>query len=762
MLHRNQRHLRGELPPMEQNNQRNLHSENVVDVVNGTPYTPYLNTTDTTVEQPAVHAKSNSNAGNDALAIILLIFFFGPCFLACILQSVYRWRKRRQDRVEREIMEVTTNPTSRRMVLDEIFQGSSKLVEFPSNRRRVQVKKHRRKTPEERGLDVDDTTLEDGIPPSISAGNDVDEEMCSVRGRMIICVSGKNDDEDASDDVSSTASSVHSLERNGGSGGGNSPNSVDKEAEHSSTIVNEKDLDRAKTSHSSAKEETDADDESVKRVSPDCLRQSLDTEKAPALIKLSIPDVDVNNLNALALHPKRRPNPHNEAEHENEETTSLHSNEVSPGSKDLVLPSFLCPEMETGNASFGLVIPALSDDSTDDEDDESLGEEGEESNCQAAIFRKAASDGMKIEPSSSTMTEVTSNVADTGMKSIVSISSTHELQKASSNLSSECGMELEDAFPLKNVQSNKSNRTDTSSKADTSSNISYYSYEEVSIASEESDMCAICLCPYYEGDVRIFSKRCPHAFHKDCLFEWLVKGHDECPCCRIEMVTKAEVKETSASLIGTERLAEALASTMVEAPPLRFQQARMAWARARQHRRSRSGQAQVEENESNSSAIQNSINSHWLWNARFDLPSPSSAEGRTSLPPVNETFPQPAGQTSSTTISNMPAASQAPLETRSFDAIMDSQPTEELTPTRSFDAITDPTQTESSQRNGTANTRNFHSHWASWNNAQLMRTPRRSNSTSAATHTTSGTISRLSRRGSDNSSSLPVTVLPTI
>lgn len=756
MLHRNQRHLRGELPPMEQKHQRNLHSENVVDVVNGTPYTPYLNTTDTTVEQPAVHAKSNSNAGNDALAIFLLILFFGPCFLACLMQTVYRWRKRRQDLVEREIMEVTTNPTSRRMVLDEIFKGSAKLVEFPSNRRRVQVKKHRRKTPEER--------LEDGIPPSISAVNNVDEEVCSVRGRMIICVSGKNDDEDASDDVSSTASSVHSIERNGSSEGGNSHNSVDKEAEHSSTIVDEKDLDRAKTSHSSAKEETDADDESVKTVSPDCLRQSLHAEKAPALIKLSIPDVDVNNLNALALHPKRRPNPHNDAEHVNEETTSLHSNEVSPGSKDLVLPSFLCPEVETGNASFGLVIPALSDDSTDDEEDESLGEEGEESNCQAAIFRKESRSGMKIEPSSSTMTEVTSNVADTGMmKSIVSISSTHELQKASSNLSSECGMELGDAFPLKNVQSNKSNRTDTSSKADTSSNISYYSYEEVSIASEESDMCAICLCPYYEGDVRIFSKRCPHSFHKDCLFEWLVKGHDECPCCRIEMVTKAEVKETSASLIGTERLAEALASTMVEAPPLRFQQARMAWARARQHRRSRSGQAQVEENESSSSAIRNSINSHWLWNARFDLPSLSSAEGRTSLPPVNETFPQPAGQTSSTTISNMPTASQAPLETRSFDAIMDSQPAGELTPTRSFDAIE--TQTESSQRNGTANTRNFHSHWTSWNNAQLMRTPRRSNSTSAATHTTTGTSSplrRLSRRGSGHSSSLPFTVLPTI
>ena len=58
-------------------------------------------------------------------------------------------------------------------------------------------------------------------------------------------------------------------------------------------------------------------------------------------------------------------------------------------------------------------------------------------------------------------------------------------------------------IPLNNVESYKS--TDRS----LSSNISYFSYEDVSVASEECEMCAICICPYEEGDIRIFSKRCP-------------------------------------------------------------------------------------------------------------------------------------------------------------------------------------------------------------------------------------------------------------
>lgn len=48
--------------------------------------------------------------------------------------------------------------------------------------------------------------------------------------------------------------------------------------------------------------------------------------------------------------------------------------------------------------------------------------------------------------------------------------------------------------------------------------------------------CAICLCEYEKGDVVVTScnSECPHAFHQECIVEWLVKMQEgaPCPCCR--------------------------------------------------------------------------------------------------------------------------------------------------------------------------------------------------------------------------------------
>lgn len=48
-----------------------------------------------------------------------------------------------------------------------------------------------------------------------------------------------------------------------------------------------------------------------------------------------------------------------------------------------------------------------------------------------------------------------------------------------------------------------------------------------------STPCGICLCEYEDGDEICISPNheCQHAFHKECMVEWLM-SHDDCPCCR--------------------------------------------------------------------------------------------------------------------------------------------------------------------------------------------------------------------------------------
>lgn len=49
----------------------------------------------------------------------------------------------------------------------------------------------------------------------------------------------------------------------------------------------------------------------------------------------------------------------------------------------------------------------------------------------------------------------------------------------------------------------------------------------------DPNVCSICLEPYKENEEICWSKNenCTHAFHLDCMVNWLM-DHDECPICR--------------------------------------------------------------------------------------------------------------------------------------------------------------------------------------------------------------------------------------
>jgi len=85
---------------------------------------------------------------------------------------------------------------------------------------------------------------------------------------------------------------------------------------------------------------------------------------------------------------------------------------------------------------------------------------------------------------------------------------------------------------------------------------SEYTYDD---ESTDANVCPICLCEYEMGDMLVVSKYCTHAFHKDCILEWL-ENHDDCPLCRVGMVTDSEMSQAAMSLVGKMRMCVAVAS----------------------------------------------------------------------------------------------------------------------------------------------------------------------------------------------------------
>jgi hypothetical protein len=54
------------------------------------------------------------------------------------------------------------------------------------------------------------------------------------------------------------------------------------------------------------------------------------------------------------------------------------------------------------------------------------------------------------------------------------------------------------------------------------------------VREEETAGCAICLSQFKPQQLVCESNNssCQHTFHKDCMIDWLMKDHDDCPMCR--------------------------------------------------------------------------------------------------------------------------------------------------------------------------------------------------------------------------------------
>mmetsp|Transcript_25313 Transcript_25313/g.62321 ORF Transcript_25313/g.62321 Transcript_25313/m.62321 type:complete len:308 (-) Transcript_25313:107-1030(-) len=55
---------------------------------------------------------------------------------------------------------------------------------------------------------------------------------------------------------------------------------------------------------------------------------------------------------------------------------------------------------------------------------------------------------------------------------------------------------------------------------------------------QKENECSICLGDYCPGDTICVARacKCNHVFHQDCIAEWL-KAHDECPLCRVNLMS---------------------------------------------------------------------------------------------------------------------------------------------------------------------------------------------------------------------------------
>jgi hypothetical protein len=84
-------------------------------------------TTTTTLSSSSTSPPSISGSTSDLAVTIFCFLIIAPCCLASIGQLIYTCHKRKRARMERQLLAVSTNPTSRMLILSEILKNDCRV-----------------------------------------------------------------------------------------------------------------------------------------------------------------------------------------------------------------------------------------------------------------------------------------------------------------------------------------------------------------------------------------------------------------------------------------------------------------------------------------------------------------------------------------------------------------------------------------------------------------------------------------------------------
>jgi hypothetical protein len=76
-------------------------------------------------------------------------------------------------------------------------------------------------------------------------------------------------------------------------------------------------------------------------------------------------------------------------------------------------------------------------------------------------------------------------------------------------------------------------------------------------------LCCICLAEYQPGDRVLRGETCRHQFHWQCCLEWMAKPQDQCPYCRVLLVSVPTFRKGALQCLGVKRVEE-MGAGMIE------------------------------------------------------------------------------------------------------------------------------------------------------------------------------------------------------